>query len=205
MIWLLQMRSQQKDFFTSKSEHGPNRIEWGGADKKGNDRRIGQRKVQRPFDRKNPISITMKASRAKDKLSMLGMKNRTTVEALLEICVKQSGGKVHRFANVGNHIHLLMSFRSRRAFQSFLRSFSGRVARAITGARKGKPFGKFWDALAHSRVIVGAKAYGAIDRYIFANQLEVDYGYEGREFFRKNRTETWITHPDEIPDEYKPR
>ncbi len=85
----------------------------------------------------------------------------------------------------------------------FLRSFSGEVARAVTGARKGKPFGKFWDALAHSRVITGRKSFEIIDRYIFANQLEENHGYKGREFFRKNMKQSLKIDDEDIPSEFR--
>ncbi|MES2856153.1 MAG: transposase, partial [Bdellovibrionota bacterium] len=163
------------------------------------------RKLKRPFDKKRPISLTMKATKAKGRLSMGSHKNRAVVDRLLEKSVKRTKAKVHRFANVGNHLHLLVSFPSRDALKRFLRTFSGEVARAITGARRGKPFGKFWDALAHSRVIIGRKAYLAIDRYIFANQLEAGHGYKNREFFRKNMKSSFKVDVEDIPEEYRQR
>ncbi|MES2854326.1 MAG: hypothetical protein V4692_00605, partial [Bdellovibrionota bacterium] len=93
------MRAKQADLFKSKSEFGPNRVEWGGADAKGRDRRIGQRKLQRPFDKKKPISITMKSSQAKARYSMNTPKNKLKIESLIQAKAKKSKAKIHRFAN----------------------------------------------------------------------------------------------------------
>jgi hypothetical protein len=199
------MKAKQIDFFTSKSAHGPDRIEYGGVNKKGIDNRKGKRKEMRPFDHRRPVHITMKASKAKGKLSMLSYRNKIVVDGLMSECVAKSHAKLHRYANVGNHVHIFASFPSRKAFQKFMRTFSGRLARLITGARKGKPFGKFWDALAHTIVVIGKKAFIATDRYIIANQFEPFYGYDVREFIRKNLRETWKVDPEDIPEEYRPR
>jgi REP element-mobilizing transposase RayT len=198
------LKSKQKDFFSAKSDFRPNRLEWGGCNKKGVDNRGGKRKLARPFDRRKPIHITMKATKAQGRLSMLSPKRRLAISDLLERKAKASGTKIHKFANVGNHLHLLATFRSREQFQKFMRSFSGEVARLTTGARKGKPFGKFWDALAHTRVIVGLRAYALAERYIFANEIEVKYRYEAREFFRTKLTESFRVRDEDIPDEYRP-
>jgi hypothetical protein len=44
--------------------------------------------------------------------------------------------RVYDFANVGSHLHLLVRCRRREAFQGFLRSFAGIVARKVTGAKR---------------------------------------------------------------------
>jgi REP element-mobilizing transposase RayT len=194
---------KQKDFFDNKSEFRSGRLQWGGANKSGRDSRIGHRKIQRPFDRKRPLHITMKSVAAKGQLSMLTPKGRLAIANLLETQARKNGVKIHKFANVGNHLHMLATFRSRETFKRFLRTFSGLVARLVTGARKGKPFGKFWAALAHTRVIVGQKAYALAERYIFANEIEVKYGYDAREFFRTKLTSSFRVRKDDLPDELK--
>jgi hypothetical protein len=54
---------------------------------------------------------------------------------------------------MGNHLHLKIRFKNTENVGKFLKSFSATLARAITGARRGKKFGKFWDGLVFTRVI----------------------------------------------------
>jgi hypothetical protein len=173
------MRKQQLDFFNSKSEFRAGRAEYGGSIN-GNDRRVGKRKVQRPFDRKNPIFLTLKASCAKAELSMRNYNREIKIKSLIDRELKDSGGKLHGYSNNGNHLHLFASFPSRIAFQKFLRTITAMIPRMVTGARKGKPFGKFWDALAHSRVVVGKRAYLEVRNYVEMNIFEASYGYLAR-------------------------
>ena len=41
---------------------------------------------------------------------------------------------VYRYANVGNHMHLLIRAKSRKDWQGFIREFAGGVAMIVTGA-----------------------------------------------------------------------
>ena len=61
--------------------------------------------------------------------------------------------RIYDFANVGSHLHLVLRARSREAFQGFLRSFAGIVARRVIGAERGRRTGRFFDGLAWTRVI----------------------------------------------------
>jgi hypothetical protein len=65
---------------------------------------------------------------------------------------------------------------------AFLRSFAGILARKITGARKGRPLqaGRFWSALAWSRVITWGREYSTVRRYIFRNRIEGAHGPAAR-------------------------
>lgn len=105
------------------------------------------------------------------------------VRRIIEASAARGNVKVHKFANVGNHLHLLISAKSRARFQRFLREVAGLVARVVTGARKGKPFGKFWDLLAHSRVVIGYKAFRNALDYVFINQMEGQFGAAARKDF----------------------
>lgn len=55
--------------------------------------------------------------------------------------------------NFGNQIQIVVRVQTRESFQNFLRSLSALIVRRITGARKGRPFGKFWDSLAGSVIL----------------------------------------------------
>jgi REP element-mobilizing transposase RayT len=101
--------------------------------------------------------------------------DRAVREALRGMA-RRFGVRVYDFANVGSHLHLLVRARHRDAFQSFLRSFAGIVARRVTGARRGARVGRFFSGLAWSRVVAWGRDYIGVRHYIFRNQIE---GTEG--------------------------
>lgn len=54
------------------------------------------------------------------------------------------------------------------------------LARKITGSKKGKPFGKFWDALAYTRILFTRLEELSLKGYFAANRIERDKGGEAR-------------------------
>jgi hypothetical protein len=145
--------------FQPRSEHG------GG-------KRKGQRKLMRPIDPKRPLHVTMRSTRAKGSLSMLSGRNAKTIARLQERLARRFHIRVLRSANVGNHLHLLIRGRTRVEIQRFFRAFAGSVAREITGARKGRAFGKFWDELLYSKVVEWGRQLSRTLDYVFMNELE---------------------------------
>lgn len=88
------------------------------------------------------------------------------------------GVRLYRYANVGNHIHLLIKVPSRAVWQRFLRELSGGIAILVTGARKGEALEKnsndrgFWDHLAFSRIVYFGKDFETMGRYLVKNLFE---------------------------------
>lgn len=80
--------------------------------------------------------------------------------------------KVDRFQNVGNHFHLLIRAKTRESIQNFLRVFPQLVAFRITGTKKGKPIGRFWDELAFSRVVDWGRDLWGVQNYLEKNRFE---------------------------------
>jgi REP element-mobilizing transposase RayT len=140
----------------------------------GGDTREGRRKIRRPFDPKRAMHITLRSQRARGEWSMLKQQNKNRVIQILDEASRKYDVRVHRFANVGNHLHLLISARSRKEFQGFLRVLAGQIAFVITGAKKGTPAkgGKFWDKLAYSRVVAGGRDFVNVSRYVSKNIWE---------------------------------
>jgi REP element-mobilizing transposase RayT len=106
------------------------------------------------------------------------VRHERAVRKVMRACAQRNGVKVHGFANVGSHLHLLVRARRREGFQGFLRSFAGIVARVITGARRNRPMGggRFWSALAWSRVVHWGRDYSGVCHYIFRNGIEASDG-----------------------------
>jgi hypothetical protein len=113
----------------------------------------GQRKEARPLDTESPVHITLHSARAKGPWSFRRPPIDEIIRAELRVRARDYGVKVYEFVNGGSHVHILAHAKSRTAFQGFLRVFAGMVPRRITGARKGKQVGKFWDGLAYTRVV----------------------------------------------------
>lgn len=134
--------------------------------------RVGKRKIQRPFDRKRPLHLVIKSTKAKGAWSFLNRRNKGLIHALALDLSARYGVKLYRYENVGNHIHLLAQFPSRRELKAFLRVFCQRVMFQVTGACKGNPQGKFFDAIAFSRVVSWGKEFLAMKTYLWKNAME---------------------------------
>lgn len=112
------------------------------------------------------------------------------VEKWIQICARRYGVRIHRFANVGNHLHLLVSLapesavrepvrvgytkfeRARARFSGFLRELAGAIAFRITGASKSKPVGRFWDAPAFTRILHWGREFERGMIYLVKNLFE---------------------------------
>jgi REP element-mobilizing transposase RayT len=160
---------KQGDFFKGHREHAPNRRTHGGEGSKHT------RKLIRPLSSRKPLHLVLKSSHAKGKLTMRGLENEPAIEEILRKNARQFVVTIHWMQNVGNHIHLVLSFKRRVWFQNFLRTIAALIARQVTKARKGKPFGKpFWDYLAFTRVITGRRDFLGMKNYINKNRIEAE-------------------------------
>lgn len=125
---------------------------------------------------------------------MLSARNRLEVEKIITTYAKKNFVRVHHKENMGNHLHLVMTFAKREGFQDFLRTVTCLIARHVTKARKGKPFGKkFWDHLAFTRVIQGFRDRMNMKTYLWKNEIERNYGSATRknlEEFEKEVAQT---------------
>ena len=149
----------------------------------GGDSTKGKRKTQRPFDPKRAIHLSLRASSARGPKSMLKLEMKWKIHDILSRIGEKRNIRVYRYANVGNHLHLLVQAKSRRDFQAFLREFAGAVAVAVTGAAKGRPQ-KFWDSLAWSTVVEWGRQFKNVTRYILLNLMETS-GLRNRELLAK--------------------
>ena len=169
-------KSSQRDFFEGKREHGPRRSRHGGGLEKN------KRKLARPFQKSKPLHIVLKSSRATGKWSLRSVRNKLAVDAIIEKQSRKVVAKIHAQQNVGNHIHLLMSFKTKAALTKFLRAIASMISRHVTQARKGHPAGvRFWDELPFSRIVDGLRDFRGMLKYIFKNRIESDYGRNARD------------------------
>jgi hypothetical protein len=163
-------RAQQLDFFTKMSKTGlrehARRLEHGSSTRKG------KRKIARPIDPKRAMHLVLRSERAKGAWSMLKVANEKAIEKIIWKSAAKNRVRVYRFANSGNHLHLLVRAKTRKGFQNFARTIGALIARAVTGAKKGNPSGKFWDGLLYSRVVEWGRAFFEAKYYVIKNELE---------------------------------
>ena len=154
----------QRSLFSRDIHAELTRTEHGGAVRRG------RRKLERPVSVRRPMHVVMTSQRARGPWSL--RKHERAVREALRAMARRFGIRVYDFANVGTHLHLLVRARHREAFQAFLRSFAGVVARRVTGARRGQPSGRFFSGLAWSRVVAWGRDYLGVRHYVFRNEIE---------------------------------
>lgn len=170
------MRTRQTDFFESQRDFAPRRLAHGGSVSKG------RRKLARPLASKKPVHLVLKSSCAKGQLSLLGPRHRLGVDQTIRRWARHFAVTLHFFENMGNHLHIVVSFPRRANFQKFLKTIAAQIAKLVTGARKGHPFGKrFWDTLAFTRVITGRRDFLGMQNYLRKNEIERQVGALARQ------------------------
>jgi hypothetical protein len=138
----------------------------------------GKRKTYRPIDPKQALHVVLRSSRARGKLSMLHPDHCDAIETFTRQVAFRRGITLYRYANVGNHLHLLVRAPSRIAWQRFLRELSGGIAILVTGARKGSALKRnetqrgFWDHLAFTRIVSFGRDFERLARYFIKNIFE---------------------------------
>jgi hypothetical protein len=118
------------------------------------------------------MHVVMRSSRARGAWSLNAKPHASRVERLARDLGPRFGVRVYRFANAGNHLHLLIRGRTRAGIQNYLRTAAALIARAVTRACRGRPVGKFWDGLAWSRVVGWGRDFATTSRYLLRNTLE---------------------------------
>ncbi len=130
---------------------------FGGSLLKGNPKRA------RPLESKLPIHLTL---RAKDSVMRTG-KNFAVVNAQVYATAKKYGVSIYRYANVGNHLHLVIKLSRRHRWAPFIRELTGRIAQLMR-ATQG-----FWLYRPHTRIVRGwKKAFQIAKEYVYLNELE---------------------------------
>lgn len=130
-------------------------------------------KTKRPISTKHAMHVVLRSSLARGEWSLRLLKNQRMVEKTIRSQAAKYGIKIYEFANVGNHLHLLIKLGNRFAFAPFIRAISGIIALKVAGACKTKELKqKFWDYRPWSRVVEWRKAYSVAKDYVVQNHLE---------------------------------
>ena len=104
---------------------------------------------------------------------MLHPGNVKRIDGLVRETARKHEIRLERYANVGNHLHLLVHPRSRKTFRAFIRELSGRIVASVTGACKTNPLAqKFWDFLPYTRIVTWGRDHKNLAKYFIKNLFE---------------------------------
>ena len=150
----------------------------------------GKRKTTRAIaTRDGAMHVVLRSRKARGEWSMLHRRNRTRVDDRVREIARRHGIRLYRYANVGNHLHLLVKTPTRTAFQRFLKDLGGTIAVLVTGAKNGQPLEngrtgaaspgipessrrKFWDGLAYTRIVHFGRDFRNLEQYFIKNLFE---------------------------------
>jgi REP element-mobilizing transposase RayT len=132
-------------------------------------------KEKRPISTKKTMHLVVRSTMAKGSMSLL--RNNKKVSEIVYKQAKFCGVKIYKFANAGNHLHLIILPSSRTAFMRFIRSMTGLIARYILKAQKGSAKSvQFWDKRPFTRILEWGKDFKITSDYLLQNTLEA-YGF----------------------------
>jgi REP element-mobilizing transposase RayT len=137
-----------------------------------------RRKIARPLLENKVTHVVLKSSKARDQYSFY--RHKHTVGTLLRKTSQLFFIEVLDWVNMGNHLHLKVRFKDKNRMKQFLKSFPGLLARKITGAKKGQKFGRFWDGLAYTRVLLAKIEEFSLRGYFEANHRQRELSYKER-------------------------
>ncbi len=152
--------------------------------KHGGNSSLRKRKMKRPLLPNKLTHVVFKSSKAKNDLSFY--KFKLQVQNLLHERAKKYQIEILDFVNMGNHLHLKVKSKNLVNFRNFLRTFPALLARLITKVKKGFKFGKFWDCLVYTRVLLSKFEALGLKGYFNANRIERSQGYIAREQYIRN-------------------
>ena len=132
-------------------------------------------KKARPVHTKKAMHLTLRSSKAKGEKSFRASKERIhRIEKLVRKQAQVFAVEIYRYANVGNHLHLLVKANSRKGFIRFLKAISGLIARIALGAERGKAMLKesakgFWDQRPWTRILFCWTDFKNVKKYVEQN------------------------------------
>jgi REP element-mobilizing transposase RayT len=151
----------------------------------GGDLARGKRKTLRPINTQQALHVTLKSSKARGARSMLHPNHCNSIEKFVRKTAEKWGVRIYRYANVGNHLHLLIKTRTREAWKRFAKEISGGIAQIVTRAQKGAALPRtqdasipesakrgFWDGLIFTRIVSFGRDFNGVAEYLIKNLFE---------------------------------
>ncbi len=129
----------------------------------------GNPKTKRPLDSKLPVLLTLRGIQG-------GMRSPKTFQKVNEIVYETAGKygvRIYEYANVGNHLHILIRVMKLRLWAAFIRELTGKIAAFVKEFFKIE--GSYWKFRPHTRIVRGwKKAYKSAKDYVYLNIIEAE-------------------------------
>lgn len=126
-------------------------------------------KGSRPLDSKQPIHVVFRGKKG----GMLRPKAFARVAKLTETSAHKHGIKIYKFANVGNHLHLVIKLGHVRAWSGFVKEVCGGIGllmKKMGVTIKGEGY---WLVRPFTRIVRGwGQVFRNLCDYIYLNELE---------------------------------
>lgn len=155
----------------------------------GGELKVRGAKLARPVATKNDMHLVLKSDKAIGKLSLYA--HRAMVNSVIHAKAKKFFVHIKDITNMGNHLHIRLRVLDQKNFGRFLKSITTLIARKITGARRGRKFGRFWQGPAFTRILSSALESMQLNYYFQANRLQFNHGYASRQSYL-DRVNRWI-------------
>lgn len=127
-------------------------------------------KTARPISTKEAMHVVMRSSLANGRHSMLQKILAKKIRQTIDTQAKRFQIRIYGFANVGNHLHLLVRAPHRDLFKGFLRAISGLIARITLGVERGNAKSiKFWDQRPFTRIVSWKRDFIGVKKYVLQN------------------------------------
>lgn len=130
-------------------------------------------KTARPLSSKLPIHVVLRSVRCGDDYSMKHPRSFDKVNSCVRLTARKHGVRIYEYANVGNHLHLLLKLRSVHGWKAFIRELTSRISQLVQNRRPHQKHFKFWAQRPFTRIVRGWKrAYREAKDYVLLNELE---------------------------------
>lgn len=164
-----------------------NKAVFGGSLLKGN------AKTKRPLDTKKPLHLVLSSEHS---VSLRSPKVFGDVNLQVKKSAEKYGFRIYAFANVGDHLHILLRVTNRHLWAAFIREVTGRIASLLRAFKNMT----VWAHKPFTRVVQGwRKDFRNVKDYIWLNELEGGcvIGVKQKRWLQKLRA--FWSPPTEIP------
>ena len=157
-------RKQKQQTFIGKELEKIN-DKFGGSLLKGSNA-----KTKRPLDSKLPIHLVLRSAKGVLRLPKTFSKVNTAVDEIS----RKHGVKIYKYANVGNHLHMVLKIPARSRWSAYIRELTGHIASTIKNLQI-MTNECVWLYRPFTRIVRGwQKAFKIALEYVELNQLEAE-------------------------------
>lgn len=162
-------------------------MSYGGELRKKRKGRVGGR----PLSVRHTMHLVLRSSKAVKDRSLNTARNSAKIKAIFKKFSQKYHISILSLALVGNHLHVHLKLNYRDGYKPFIRAITAAIAMAVMGKNRWNPLReKFWDYRPFTRIVVGFRAFRAVEDYVAINELEGQgYPRDFAEFLVRTRCE----------------